>query len=313
MIRWMVAVCIVALISVPFGSMPPALAVHPGNNGMIAFARTVNGYRHLFVIASDGTGEQQLTSARADDGSPDWSPDGTKIAFARDDPNRGLHKIMVLTVATGMLINISGTDANYLNPSWGPGGGRMMFDRNQEIWVMHADGSGKQRIIHSTQRDYDPSWSSRGVAFVRCCSVGWNSSIYVQFGGGTATRQFIGAPGYGDGTPSVSGPDWSPDGALLAFQDSSLTSDGPDAHIAWTNGRSGAEFDGDQAFCVHACLAFDPAWAPDGAFVAYRLIPDDGVHEEGLYTLPVCLVPCNAVPTFLTSGFEPAWQPLPIG
>jgi hypothetical protein len=43
----------------------------------LAFVRT----GELFTVASDGTGEQQLTSGRADVTEPTWSPAGTRIAF----------------------------------------------------------------------------------------------------------------------------------------------------------------------------------------------------------------------------------------
>ena len=305
--------CIALLASMPFGSVPSAEAAHAGHNGVIAFVRTVNGHRHLFTISPDGTGEQQITSGNTDDTSPDWSPDGSKIAFVRCCPH-GVHQIMVLTVATGQLINISHSPTDDLDPSWGPGGGRIVFDRSQEIWVMRADGSHQHRITQTAKLDSDPSWSDHGdLAFVRCCSDGWNPSIYVLLAGTTAARQFVGARDFGDGSSTLSAPDWQPGGTGLAYQDSSLTSDGPRAGIAWSNGKDGGWFDGFAAFCVSACIASGPAWAPDGTLVAYSLVPDDGVHLAGVYTLPVCFDPCGAQPTFLTSGSDPAWQPLPFG
>ncbi len=57
---------------------PSAHATLPGANGKIVFARAGN----LYTINPDGTGEAQLTTS-GDAGSPQWSPDGQRIALAR--------------------------------------------------------------------------------------------------------------------------------------------------------------------------------------------------------------------------------------
>ena len=56
-------------------------ATGPGKNGQIVFRH----YRSLFVVNADGTGERKLTHPRGEmlDSQPDWSPDGSKIAFMR--------------------------------------------------------------------------------------------------------------------------------------------------------------------------------------------------------------------------------------
>src|SRR5207247_6489232 len=65
-----------------------ALATWPNKkmNGKIAFGRWLDSTqttRAIFVINPDGTGEQQLTHPPDGvvDNHPDWSPDGSRIAF----------------------------------------------------------------------------------------------------------------------------------------------------------------------------------------------------------------------------------------
>jgi len=54
----------------------------PVRNGLIALTlRDPAGRLQIFTIRPDGTGKQQLTF-KGDNGRPDWSPDGRKIAFA---------------------------------------------------------------------------------------------------------------------------------------------------------------------------------------------------------------------------------------
>jgi len=59
---------------------------------------------------------------------PDWSPDGSKIAYVADT-----HGI-----------------ADIVNPSWG------------DIWVMNADGSDQHQITHNATY-YGTAWSPDGT------------------------------------------------------------------------------------------------------------------------------------------------------
>ena len=79
----------------------------------------------------------------ADDYSPAWSPDGSKIAFQsiRD----GNWEIYSMDADGSNQINLS-NDAGYDGfPSWSPDGSRIIFESyrndNGEIFVMNADGT----------------------------------------------------------------------------------------------------------------------------------------------------------------------------
>ena len=64
----------------------PAGATAPGTNGRIAYSRFAGQHADIVSANPDGTGVVKLTSGPAGtfDLNPDWSPDGTKIAFERD-------------------------------------------------------------------------------------------------------------------------------------------------------------------------------------------------------------------------------------
>ena len=57
-------------------------------------------------------------------------------------------------------------------PSWSPDGGRIAFDRDDEVFVMNADGTAEELIATGS----DPSWSPDGewLAFSapRGCPLG---------------------------------------------------------------------------------------------------------------------------------------------
>jgi TolB protein len=74
----------------------------------------------IYVMDADGTHVRRLTTSRADDRSPTWSPDGQQIAFVSDRSNPQLH--------------------------------------DNEIYAMDADGSDVHRLTQSADWSLDPDW-----------------------------------------------------------------------------------------------------------------------------------------------------------
>ena len=82
--------------------------------------------REIFVVGVDGSAESiQLTDTLEDSNHPTWSPDGSRIAFARSaDKNQGIPYMI-------MLMNPDGTDGEFVtlgsDPSWSPDGKSIAF------------------------------------------------------------------------------------------------------------------------------------------------------------------------------------------
>jgi Tol biopolymer transport system component len=64
-----------------------AFATFPGQNGKIAFDSWRDGNTEIYVMNADGSNQTQLINVQDGNFAPDWSPDGTKIAFTRDVGN----------------------------------------------------------------------------------------------------------------------------------------------------------------------------------------------------------------------------------
>ena len=159
----------------------------------IAFVseRDIYGNREIYVMNTDGTNQINLTNNSGGswkksysygyDGSPSWSPDGTKIAFVSSrDGNR---EIYVMNVdSTGKIEHLT----RGISPCWSPDGTKIAFEayhNRMQIYVVNADGTGKSKLLVN---GYSPSWSPDGtkIAFLRSCGME-ASSVYVINADGT--------------------------------------------------------------------------------------------------------------------------------
>ena len=134
--------CLAAMLLVPPAA---AQAAYPGTNGKLAFVRD----GHIWTMNADGTGAAQLTTGTADASDPEWSPDGTRIAFVRNfSPQRRLATINADgTGEAPFPVFIPGENGEVYAPTWSPDGRRLAYilsyDDNENcfcrVWEMRSD------------------------------------------------------------------------------------------------------------------------------------------------------------------------------
>jgi Tol biopolymer transport system component len=153
----------------------------------------------------------------SDEGFPDWSPDGTLIAFnSRRDGN---NEIYLMNADGSNQVRLTDNPADDFAPSWSPDGTKIVFvsDRDQsagitDLYIMNADGSGVTRLTNDAYLDYAPDWSPDGQKIAFRSDRDGNSDIYVINIDGSGEIQLTQDPAY-DWSPQ-----WSPDGKYIAFQ-----------------------------------------------------------------------------------------------
>lgn len=269
----LLAACVLALM----GTQKLANAAFPGENGRIAF----EGYRvfdvspeghsmealEVITVSPDGTGPKQLTRA-SNSGDPDFSPDGTKIAYSGPpsiDDRYGDIFVMDRS-GEGKKALTATDDRNEWGPAWSPDGTKIAFLREQpftspdgsgtqpDLWVMNADGSGKRKITDDAAFENGLTWSPDGtkIAFEK------DADVWTIAPDGSGPRNLTRTP-----DAVEIDPDFSPDGEKLAFAG---TFDHTDFEIYTMNLDGGAltNVTADTAF------EFEPAWSPDGTKVAFR-------------------------------------------
>ena len=131
-------------------------------------ALNTNGKYNIWVVNSSGTGLTALTQETdvgADLLYPQWSPDGTKIAFA-------WWQIFVMDSDGGNVTSLSSGHSQ--NPQWSPDGTKIVFQSSTDgttvspdnIWVVDADGGNLTALTELTvvgANSEFPQWSPDGT------------------------------------------------------------------------------------------------------------------------------------------------------
>jgi Tol biopolymer transport system component len=237
-------------------------------NGPIAFMSEVpsdlyegGAQTEIFGMNPDGTERVRLThDPEAFDEDPDWSPDGTQIAFVR---------VGDLTTPGIYAMNADGSGSRQIvedptgpsSPSWSPDGARIVFESglgeeetgsgDRDVYAVEIATGDLTRLTTNPARDEYPALSPDGsrIAFTR--QRDGEADIYVMDADGSGVSQLSSGEGI-DLRPA-----WSPDGTRLVFErDGDLYVVGADGSDLTRVTEGPAE---DR----------DPVWAPDGLVIAF--------------------------------------------
>lgn len=274
------ALLIVATAGTSLAQGDASPSAHPGDGapdpaGRIVFGKITNWddfygpVAALYAIDRDGSDLVQLT----DGGSafPDWSPDGTRIAFTLGQPDGSWQVATMNPDGSDVRVLTSGAGVSEA-PSWSPDGSWIAYGHSPTLptddtwhtvlYRMDADGSNQELLGDPDTFDVEPRISSDGtnVLFERLTfeNGGQQQTLMIRDLTSGEERAMAAAGSV------VEHARWSPDGNWIVYQ----TPTGQHHQVE----RVAADGSGEPLVLRAASAtetAFRPSYSPDGSSILF--------------------------------------------
>ena len=268
---------------------PSVGATSPGRDGRITFVNDGGtGHFQLWTVRPDGSGLRKVTSLPAGQDAyfPDWSPEGTRIAFTVSTSAGS----QIWTIRPdGTALHQVTHDAAWSSdsPRWSPDGKRLLVARSKpggacdiqvttfaicHLWVMNADGSNAKQLTSNPRfSDFDPEWSPDGSHIAFDSERGGRFSTLWVMNANGGSPHAISPPNLQVGWPS-----WAPDGRHIAAF-TNLDTPAPSALVVLRpDGSDLRRITGPP----NGVVDIFPSWSPSGDRIAFaRLSRKTGLGD----------------------------------
>lgn len=138
----------------------------------------------IWIVDADGTDRRQvtqLTPGSSWDREPQWSPDGTRLAFVRDDLKQKAEAVFIVNRDGSGLFQLTPWTLNAgARPDWSPDGRWILVtahpkDGSANAYKIHPDGKGLVNLTRQRAKGYQhlsSSWSPDGKNIVSARTPG---------------------------------------------------------------------------------------------------------------------------------------------
>jgi Tol biopolymer transport system component len=292
--------CFFLALPLALSQNEPAASPFAGETAWIAYQTFRGVHEGVWLIHPDGTGDHRIaTDVDGWQMLPDWSPDGTRIAFAtRGGATEPIYEYDLRTGVSRELFACEEPCVGYDEPAYSPDGskvalilylGPMVNDMPSDCALAIGDVATGEvvQITSNTEpqcdREYFPRWSADGsqLTYWRDLSGERDRAIFVIDADGSNERRLT------DPEMLADNPDWSPDGDWIVFstntRDTSRCCTGSHLYRMRPDG-SGMEqlthFDPADA------RATQPRYTPDGQYIVFTAMTFAPITKKSLWAIP---------------------------
>lgn len=149
----------------------------------VTSAMGTGGADDIFLRAAGAPleAEIRLTTTGRETGSPDWSPDGTRLVFtsfeSANDRVRSMAHVVTLDTTQGRAVSVTRVPlppeiASAEMVAWSPRGDSLAIEAamtpdRHALWVMHIAGTGARKLVDYPMRTYGGvDWMPDGSALI---------------------------------------------------------------------------------------------------------------------------------------------------
>lgn len=247
----------------------------------------------LRVSDADGYNAQTIVDSAEPILSPDWSPDGARLAYVSFEDQRP--SIYIQELATGRRQRVASYDGINGSPAFSPDGRQLAMtlskDGSPDIYVLELASGTLTQLTDHYAIDTEPAWAPDGSHLVFTSDRGGRPQIYrVAASGGAVERVTF----EGDYNAAAR---YAPDGRSLVM----VTRVGGRFRIALTDAQGGS-----RRLLSAGGLDESPSFAPNGSMVIYA---SQNNGRGVLSVTPIAGGAGQRLSQEIGEVREPAWSP----